>query len=91
MKRGVDGNLVYVTDANVVSNPYTYAGFDGYYNREKHHYRLRVSRHLQELLRTGIDNGTELIIDGRRSSAFRTVLNGTATANPVRIDFVYTE
>ena len=40
---------------------------------------------------TGIDNGTELIIDGRRSSAFRTVLNGTATANPVRIDFVYTE
>lgn len=91
MKRGSDGNLVYVTDANVVSNPYTYAGFDGYYNREKHHYRLRVSRHLQELLRTGIDNGTELIIDGRRSSAFRTVLNGTATANPVRIDFVYTE
>ena len=91
MKRGADGNLAYVTDANVVSNPYTYAGFDGYYNREKHYYRLRVSRHLQELMRTGIDNGTELIIDGRRSTAFRTVLNGTETASPVRIDFVYTE
>ena len=91
MKRAADGSFTYVTDANVVSNPYTYDGFDGYYNREKHYYRLRVSRHLQELLRTGIDKGTELIIDGRRSSAFRTVLNGTGTSNPVRIDFVYTE
>lgn len=91
MKRSADGSLVYVTDANVLTNPYTYMGFDGYYHRDKHYYRLRVTRHLQELLRTGIDHGTELIIDARRSSAFRTVLNGSLAANPVRIDFVYTE
>ena len=91
MKRGADGNLVYVTDADVLTNSYTYAGFDGYYHRDRHCYRLRVTRHLQELMRTGKDYGTELIIDARRSSGFRTVLNGTETDNPVRIDFVYSD
>ena len=91
MKRGADGSLTYVTDANVLTNNYTYTGFDGYYHRDKHCYRLRVSRHLQELMRTGQDYGTELIIDARRSSGFRTILNGTDTDNPIRIDFVYTD
>jgi len=91
LKNSADSSSVYVTDANVLTNNYTYAGFDGYYNREKHQYRLRVTRHLQELLRSGKDYGTELIIDARRSSAFRTVINGTAVENPIRIDFVYSE
>jgi uncharacterized protein YfdQ (DUF2303 family) len=43
------------------------------------------------LLRSGKDHGTELYIDARRTSAFRTVLNGTASQNTVRIDFVYSE
>lgn len=85
------GSSVLVTDADFVDNAYTYSGFDGYYNKEKKQYRLRVTRHLQELLRSGKDYGTELYIDARRSSAFRTVINGTAADNPVRIDFVYTE
>jgi len=46
---------------------------------------------LQELLRTGRDYGTELYLDARRSSAFRTVLNGTETENPVRVVFIYSE
>lgn len=91
MKKDAEGKLVYVTDADVLTNNYTYAGFDGYYHRDKHYYRLRVTRHLQELMRTGRDYGMELIIDARRSSGFRTVLNGTDVENPVRIDFVYTE
>ena len=91
LKRLANGSSVYVTDANVLTNPYTVSGFDGYYHRDRYQYCLRVTRHLQELLRTGTDLGMELIIDARRSSAFRTVINGTATDNPVRIDFVYSE
>jgi len=91
LKNASDGTSTYVTDANVLTNGYTYAGFDGHYDREKGQYRLRVTRHLQELLRSGKDYGTELIIDARRSSAFRTVINGTAAADPIRIDFVYSE
>lgn len=90
-KRLADGTLTMVTDVNFVSNPYTYAGFDGYFHKDKGYYRLRVTRHLQELLRTGRDYGMDLYIDARRSSAFRTVLNGTATDNPVRVVFVYSE
>ena len=91
LKNHADGTSAYVTDANVMTNSYTYSGFDGYYNREKKQYRLRVTHHLQELLRTGKDYGTELIIDSRRSSAFRTVINGTETTNPIQINFVYSE
>ena len=91
LKNHADGTSTYVTDANVLTNAYTFGGFDGYYDRQKKQYRLRVTRHLQELMRSGKDYGTELIIDSRRSSAFRTVINGTATDNPIRIDFVYSE
>lgn len=91
LKRSAEGSSAYVTDANVLTNSYTYAGFDGYFNRDKQHYRMRLTQHLQELLRTGKDYGTDIIIDARRSSAFRAILNGNNTDNPVRIDFIYTE
>lgn len=91
LKCAADGSSAYVTDANVLTNPNTYEGFDGYFNRDRQHYRMRLTQHLQELLRTGKDYGTDIIIDARRSSAFRAILNGTAVSNPVRIEFIYTE
>lgn len=91
LKCASDGSSAYVTDANVLTNPNTYEGFDGYFNRDRQHYRMRLTQHLQELLRTGKDYGTDIIIDARRSSAFRAILNGTAASNPVHIDFIYTE
>lgn len=91
LKRNADGTSQYVTDANVIANPYTYSGFDGYYHRDSHQYRLRITRHFQEMLRTGHDYGTELVIDARRSSALRAVLNGFSADNPIHVDFIYTE
>lgn len=91
LKYNADGTSTYVTDANVLTNPYTYGGFDGYYDRSKRQYRLRMTRHMQELLCSGHDYGTELFIDARRSSAFRTIINGTATAKPIMLDFIYSE
>lgn len=91
LKYNADGTPSYVTDANVLTNAYTYGGFDGYYDRAKRQYRLRMTRHLQELLRTGCDYGTDLFIDARRSSAFRTIINGTETAKPILLDFIYSE
>ena len=86
-----NGPSVMITDANVISNPYTYSGYDGYLHREEGYYRLRVTRHLQELLRAGRDYGTELYIDARRSTPFRTVIKGTDTDDPVRVVFIYSE
>lgn len=91
LKRLASGSSTYVTDANVLSNPYTYSGFDGYYHSDKGYYRLRITQHLQELLREGKDYGTELIIDARRATAFPAIINGTADSNPIRIEFIYTE
>lgn len=93
LKRNADGTSAYITDANVITNQSqnSVLGFDGKYHRDRHAYRMRVTRHLQELLRSGKDYGSEVIIDARRSSGFRAVLNGTTGQNPVMIDFVYSE
>lgn len=91
IKRTASGSSAYVTDANVLTNPYTYSGFDGYFNRDKQYYRLRITQHLQEMLRSGKDYGTDIIIDARRSTAFRTIINGYGASNPVRIEYIYTE
>lgn len=91
LRRAADGSSSYVTDANVLTNPATIKGFDGYYHSDSQYYRLRITQHLQELLRAGKDYGTELIIDGRRSTALRTVLHGTDAATPIRIKYIYTE
>lgn len=90
-KRKANGSIEMITDANVLANPYTYAGYDGYYQSDGRYYRMRITRHLQELLREGKDYGTELMIDARRATANRTLLCGTATTTPPHIVFVYSE
>lgn len=83
----------YASGTSIFVNDYLSdnAGYDGYYDEAKGIYRLRITHHLQGLMMTGADYGTLLMLDGRRSSANRTVLNGTQSADAVRIAFVYSE
>lgn len=90
----------HTADSTLASLPdyldqYRYTGFDGAYNPTQRLYRLRVTQHLQKLLRLGTDYGTFVVVEARRASAKRTVLNGSSLTetgnNPVRIVFVYTE
>lgn len=83
-----DGTLTVITDAYY---PYTINGYDGLRHRSDGYYRLRVTQHLQELLRAGKDYGTELVIDARRATPFPVTLNGTATASPARIEIIFSE
>ena len=61
-------------------------GFDGTYSKDKKYYRMRISRHVQQLLRTQVDYGTLIVLNSRRSSALSVVIN-----KPIRIEFIYTE
>ena len=82
------GSLAFVPD---YTDAYTYHGFDGTYDDSRNLYRIRLTQHLQRLLRQGSDSGLAVLLDARRSSAQRTILNGPKAANPPRIVFVYTE
>lgn len=72
-------------------DPFTYAGFDGTYDAARQCYRMRITQHFQDLVRDGHDLGTLVVINGRRTSWQHTVVNGDMTANPIRIEFVYSE
>lgn len=82
--RTIDGVETYIND-------FLSSGVDGTYNAETNRYRMRVSQHLQGLIRAGHDEGLKLVLNSRRSSAASVVLNGTQANDPVRIEFVYTE
>lgn len=83
---GADGTTTLLPDLR-----YSMGG-DGSYLRDKNCYRLRVSVHMQGLLRDDADYGLKLMLYySRRHPAARTVINGTATTNPVRIAFTFTE
>lgn len=70
---------------------YTYSGFDGTYDAVRDLYRIRITQHLQGLLRSGADPGMSVVLDARRSSGQRTVICGPQAATPVKIVLVYTE
>ena len=82
----VDGEDSYINDFLTTSG-------DGTYNTADGCYRLRVTQHLQGLLRDGADpQGTHLVLDARRSAAQRTVICGTQVAGKApHIIIVYSE
>ena len=87
-----DGTIANIPD---MFDAYTYSGYDGKYDAARNCYRLRITQHFQKIVKSGMDLGTLLVLNGRRTSALRTVLNGgdlSATGgNPFRIEFVYSE
>ena len=62
-----------------------------FYDTDRNCYRLRVTQHVQGLLRNKADPGTLLVLDARQNDAARIVLNGISAADPVRIEIVYSE
>ncbi len=88
LARKATGNQPYIDD---LIDLYTLAGFDGKYDESRGCYRLRITQHVQGLLRQGHDDGMLVVINARQSTAARTVVNGPSTSNPVRIEIVYSE
>ena len=66
-------------------------GYDGTFHSDRSLYRIRVSQHLQGLLRLGSDPGFMLQINSCRHAAQRTILNGLSTGDKPRIAIVYSE
>ncbi|MBR1517276.1 MAG: DUF4270 family protein [Bacteroidales bacterium] len=91
-KRYSNGYMLPISDNNQMLSPYAAGGFDGTYHDDLGYYRLRISQYLQELMRDNADYGMVLYLNGRRSDARRTVINGTKhTSNPIRITIIYSE
>ena len=86
--RGNGSEMSLVSDMLDVSrNPL----FDGYFNPDTKHYRMLIVRHLQQMLTSGADEGTSILIDARRSSPRSAVLNGSSQSDRPRIVLVYSE
>lgn len=86
--KGAGGDAALVSDAIDANR---YSGFDGYFNNEAKSYRMRVVRHLQQLLTEGVDNGTTVAIDSRRSNPKSVVIKGKSATERPRIALVYSE
>lgn len=83
-----DGSDVYIDD---LIDLYTLSGYDGAYHEDGNYYRMRVTQHLQGLMRQGEDPGMMLLLNSRRNAAQRAVFYGTGSTDRPRIVFVYTE
>ena len=79
------------TYINDLLDPYTLGGFDGKYDAARNCYRIRVTQHVQNMLRRGEDSGTLVLLNNRRNAAPRTVIGGPSATDPIRIEIVYTE
>ena len=88
LRKSENGNDNYIND---LIDPYTLSGFDGKYDEARGCYRLRVTQHVQGMLRRGEDLGTLLVLNSRRSDAASTIINGHLAANPIRIEIIFSE
>ena len=70
---------------------YYSGGVDGMLQSDANQYRLRVTRHVQNLLRDKKDEGMTLLLDSRISAAARTFINGPSATDPIRIEIIYSE
>lgn len=88
LKMGESAHGTYIND---LIDPVLLAAYDGKYDEESKCYRLRVTQHVQGLLRNGVDKGTLLVLNARRQEAARTVINGYSTTEPIKIEIIYSE
>ena len=88
LARKNSGSQPYIAD---LLDLYTMAGYDGKYDASRGCYRLRVTQHVQGLLRDGSDPGILLVLNARQNDASRTILNGRTATDPVRIEIVFSE
>ena len=88
VSRCTDSSETYIPD---FYDSYTYHGYDGTYDESRNIYRVRITEHLQSLLREERDPGMLLTLNSRRSSARQAVIAGSNVAEPIKIVFVYTE
>ncbi|MCF0211870.1 MAG: DUF4270 family protein [Bacteroidales bacterium] len=84
-------NDTLTTLAPDMADPISSSSLDYTYNRNTNAYHLRATQHIQRLLRQGSDHGTYVLINSRRASARRAIINGTQAAVPTRLVIVYTE
>lgn len=90
MKKSATGAIGYIAD---MTDGYTSSTLNYRFDTINNRYHLRITEHMQQLLRQGSDYGTLVLINSRRASAKRTVLRGCATtlSEPTRVVIVYTE
>ncbi|MBR4739202.1 MAG: DUF4270 family protein [Bacteroidales bacterium] len=84
-----NGTESYIDD--LMMDVITMARFDGTYDATRNCYRLRVTQHLQGMLREGADYGLLLVHNSRRSAATGAVINGLSATDHIRIELTYTE
>lgn len=84
----VNGEDEYIDD---LIDVYTLRGYDGTYHEDGSYYRMRITQHLQGLLRKGSDPGMLLLLNSRRHAAQRLIMNGTSLTNRPRIAVVFSE
>lgn len=87
-KSATSNDWYYVDD---LINVHDLRGFDGTYHSDRGLYLIRLSMHLQGLLRLGYDPGLMVQISASRHAAQRTILNGLSSTEKPRIAIVYSE